>query len=165
MKLIRLRNGLMLRLNPLRRNPLHYSCTFRLNALQSSLFPTRAGASWRRTKVSPPLIFSKALACRWASTGITQSASLALQTPPRSVGYWLLSCSALVFGIIAVGGVTRLTESGLSITEWKPITGIAFPRTPGQWQDEFNKYSHSPEFKMSVSSYHINEPNTYQVIA
>jgi hypothetical protein len=72
--------------------------------------------------------------------------------PTRAVGYWLLTCSALVFAIIVVGGVTRLTESGLSITEWKPITGVVWPSSQAQWQEEYDKYSQSPEFKLSVSS-------------
>lgn len=71
-------------------------------------------------------------------------------SPPPAVGYWLLSCSALVFAIIIIGGITRLTESGLSITEWKPITGVVWPSSQEQWQEEFEKYSQSPEFKLLV---------------
>lgn len=63
---------------------------------------------------------------------------------------WLLGCSALIFGIIVVGGVTRLTESGLSITEWKPFTGTIPPLTKEDWDQEFDKYKATPEFKMSV---------------
>lgn len=58
----------------------------------------------------------------------------------------------LVFAVIVVGGVTRLTESGLSITEWKPISGILPPLTQAQWQEEFEKYKATPEFKLCVSS-------------
>lgn len=65
-----------------------------------------------------------------------------------SVGYWLLASSTLVYGIIVVGGVTRLTESGLSITEWKPITGILPPLSQDDWQIEFDKYKATPEFKL-----------------
>ncbi|KIJ56577.1 hypothetical protein M422DRAFT_218050 [Sphaerobolus stellatus SS14] len=67
---------------------------------------------------------------------------------PPSVGYWLLFSSALVFSVIVVGGVTRLTESGLSITEWKPITGIIPPITQAQWEEEFEKYKATPEYKL-----------------
>jgi cytochrome c oxidase assembly protein subunit 15 len=56
--------------------------------------------------------------------------------------------SGLVFTIVVVGGVTRLTESGLSITEWKPITGILPPLSPEAWEEEFDKYKGTPEFKM-----------------
>jgi Cytochrome oxidase assembly protein len=88
---------------------------------------------------------------RWATT-LGPRPVQSPEIPPRPLGYWLLSCSALVFAIVTIGGVTRLTESGLSITEWKPITGVVFPTTAGEWQEEYEKYSQSPEFKMSVSS-------------
>lgn len=54
--------------------------------------------------------------------------------------------AALVVLMIAVGGVTRLTESGLSITEWKPVTGTLPPLTEPQWQAEFNAYKQIPEY-------------------
>ena len=50
--------------------------------------------------------------------------------------------------IVVVGGVTRLTESGLSITEWKPFTGTIPPLTAQDWEEEFEKYKATPEFKM-----------------
>lgn len=59
---------------------------------------------------------------------------------PRALGTWLLVIAALVFAIVAVGGITRLTESGLSITEWKPIRGTIPPLTEAQWQAEFAGY-------------------------
>lgn len=66
----------------------------------------------------------------------------------KSVAYWLLGSAASVFGIVVFGGLTRLTESGLSITEWKPVTGSLPPATEEDWESEFNKYRSSPEFKM-----------------
>lgn len=63
----------------------------------------------------------------------------------------MLFSSALVFAVIVVGGVTRLTESGLSITEWRPITGIFPPLSNSDWEEEFDKYKATPEFKMYVS--------------
>ncbi|KTW30774.1 hypothetical protein T552_00486 [Pneumocystis carinii B80] len=63
------------------------------------------------------------------------------------IGYWLLGCSSLVFGIVILGGLTRLTESGLSITEWKPITGILPPLSHEEWVSEFEKYKVTPEFE------------------
>jgi cytochrome c oxidase assembly protein subunit 15 len=71
---------------------------------------------------------------------------------PKAVGFWLLGCSSLVIGVIVAGGVTRLTESGLSITEWKPVTGVVPPLTRAQWEEEFDKYKRTPEFKMCVLS-------------
>ena len=58
---------------------------------------------------------------------------------------WLFGCSALVFGILVIGGLTRLTESGLSIVEWQPITGILPPITEQEWNAEWEKYKVSPE--------------------
>ncbi|KAG6831887.1 hypothetical protein H0H92_007004 [Tricholoma furcatifolium] len=71
---------------------------------------------------------------------------------PRSVGMWLMMSSTLVFAIVVVGGVTRLTESGLSITEWRPITGVLPPLSEAEWEAEFDKYKKTPEFKMLNSS-------------
>lgn len=60
---------------------------------------------------------------------------------------WLYGCAALVFAMVIVGAVTRLTESGLSITQWKPITGALPPLNTAQWQAEFALYQKSPEFQ------------------
>ena len=69
---------------------------------------------------------------------------------PPSVGGWLLGSAVLVFAVIVVGGVTRLTESGLSITEWRPITGVLPPLSRAEWEQEFEKYKATPEFKLYV---------------
>lgn len=60
---------------------------------------------------------------------------------------WLLTVAGLVLLIVAVGGITRLTESGLSITEWKPVTGIVPPLTQAQWQAEFAAYQQIPQYR------------------
>jgi hypothetical protein len=67
------------------------------------------------------------------------------------VAYWMLGTAALVFSIVVVGGVTRLTESGLSIVEWNLIKGIKPPTNEQEWQQEFQKYSQFPEYKMFIS--------------
>ncbi|KAJ3484429.1 hypothetical protein NLI96_g5652 [Meripilus lineatus] len=77
-------------------------------------------------------------------------------TPP-SVSYWLVFSATLVFAVIVVGGVTRLTESGLSIVEWQPITGILPPLTKAEWEKEFDKYKETPEFKMINHSIGLSE--------
>lgn len=59
--------------------------------------------------------------------------------------------------MVLVGGITRLTESGLSITEWKPISGIVPPITTAQWQTEFSKYQQSPEYLFKNSSMDLSE--------
>jgi len=63
----------------------------------------------------------------------------------RAVAIWLWSLAALVFLMVIVGGATRLTESGLSITEWKPLTGIIPPLSLAQWQAEFENYKRIPQ--------------------
>jgi cytochrome c oxidase assembly protein subunit 15 len=65
---------------------------------------------------------------------------------PIAFGRWLLVVAALVFAIVVVGGITRLTESGLSITSWKPISGILPPLTDAQWQAEFAGYKRIPQY-------------------
>jgi heme a synthase len=64
----------------------------------------------------------------------------------RVVAAWLLVCAALVFLLIVVGGVTRLTRSGLSIVEWQPLIGIIPPLSEADWQSLFAKYRETPEY-------------------
>ncbi|MCP5130273.1 MAG: COX15/CtaA family protein [Pseudomonadales bacterium] len=65
----------------------------------------------------------------------------------RQVAAWLLFCAAVVLGMILLGGVTRLTGSGLSIVEWKPLMGVVPPLTEEGWQETFDKYRQFPEYK------------------
>lgn len=65
---------------------------------------------------------------------------------PRAVAAWLLVCCLLVFLMIVVGGVTRLTHSGLSITEWQPIVGTLPPLSAADWESAFAKYRATPEY-------------------
>jgi heme a synthase len=64
----------------------------------------------------------------------------------RSVAIWLLVCCAMVFCTLVVGGVTRLTESGLSIVEWQPLLGAIPPLTHAEWLAMFEKYKQIPQF-------------------
>lgn len=66
----------------------------------------------------------------------------------RAIAAWLLGLFALVACMIIVGGLTRLTDSGLSITEWKPVTGAVPPMSEAVWQDEFAKYKEIPEYQL-----------------
>lgn len=75
----------------------------------------------------------------------------------NGVAYWLIGTSGLVFGIVVLGGLTRLTESGLSITEWKPVTGSLPPMNQKEWEEEFTKYKESPEFKQLNSHINLDE--------
>jgi cytochrome c oxidase assembly protein subunit 15 len=65
----------------------------------------------------------------------------------RIVRLWLLVVAVLVFAMVVVGGATRLTDSGLSITEWKPVTGAIPPLSVAQWAEEFAKYRASPQYE------------------
>jgi heme a synthase len=65
---------------------------------------------------------------------------------PLAVAAWLLSVAVLIVLMVAVGGITRLTESGLSITEWKPVSGALPPLNAADWQAEFAKYQATPEY-------------------
>jgi cytochrome c oxidase assembly protein subunit 15 len=65
----------------------------------------------------------------------------------RAVAVWLFVCCALVFAMVVVGGVTRLTHSGLSITEWQPIVGTLPPLSDGDWTEAFARYRATPEYR------------------
>ena len=70
-----------------------------------------------------------------------------LQTHRRQVAAWLFICAAMVFATLIVGGVTRLTHSGLSIVEWQPIVGTIPPLNQSEWEATFDKYKLTPEFE------------------
>jgi heme a synthase len=69
------------------------------------------------------------------------------QRDNRAIAAWLLICCALVFAMVVVGGVTRLTHSGLSIVEWKPVAGTLPPLTQEAWEETFAKYQATPEYR------------------
>jgi cytochrome c oxidase assembly protein subunit 15 len=66
---------------------------------------------------------------------------------PAALARWLWAVALLVIAVVAVGGITRLTESGLSITEWDPVTGILPPLSEAAWLAEFEKYKQIPEYR------------------
>lgn len=76
----------------------------------------------------------------------SKPASEAQVARPVALINWLMAVAALVFAMVVVGGITRLTESGLSITEWKPITGALPPLSEVSWASEFEKYKQIPEY-------------------
>src|SRR5437016_8714825 len=87
-----------------------------------------------------------------------------IEAPPnlerrrRAIRLWLLTVAALMVVTLVVGGATRLTESGLSIVEWKPLTGIFPPLDDAGWQAEFDKYKTIPQYRernfgMSLSDF------------
>ena len=79
-------------------------------------------------------------------------------TSTKSISLFLFFIAALVLIMASVGAATRLTESGLSIVEWKPVTGALPPMTTSDWQHEFQAYQASPQFQkvnagMTVEEY------------
>ena len=114
-------------------------------------------------RVSPlltsPLRHSHAFTVR-RPLSVAPSPAVATGNPHRAVGLWLLGCSGAVFGIVVVGGLTRLTRSGLSIVEWKP-TSFSMPTSQQQWEEEFEKYKQFPEYQrvnrhMSLDEFKVN---------
>jgi cytochrome c oxidase assembly protein subunit 15 len=75
-------------------------------------------------------------------------ASTDLEVRRRAIRLWLLAVAALVFAMVLVGGATRLTESGLSIVEWQPVTGTVPPLSEAAWQAEFEKYKAIPQYRV-----------------
>ncbi len=65
----------------------------------------------------------------------------------RQIAVWLLVCCALIFAMVILGGVTRLTRSGLSIVEWDPVMGVIPPISQTDWQQTFDKYKQFPEYQ------------------
>mmetsp|Transcript_9831 Transcript_9831/g.15533 ORF Transcript_9831/g.15533 Transcript_9831/m.15533 type:complete len:460 (-) Transcript_9831:62-1441(-) len=93
------------------------------------------------------------LASRWCSVGKMTSEAIVEEAISkdgamweRRIAYWLYGCAGMVFGMVALGGITRLTGSGLSMVEWKPA-GILPPLTTEGWEMEFQKYKQFPEYQ------------------
>lgn len=78
----------------------------------------------------------------------------------RAIAVWLMILFALVVVMIAVGGMTRLTDSGLSITEWRPVTGALPPLNAGAWEAEFAKYQTTPQFELANADMTLSQFRT-----
>jgi len=81
------------------------------------------------------------------STLSPELAQAARQPRPGAIANWLLAVAALVFLMVVVGGITRLTESGLSITRWDPVSGAIPPLNAGDWDSAFALYKATPEYQ------------------
>jgi len=75
----------------------------------------------------------------------------------RQIAVWLLICCTLIFAMVVLGGVTRLTRSGLSMVEWDPIMGIIPPLTESQWEETFGKYKQFPEYQKINEGMNLGE--------
>uniref|UniRef100_A0A0N5C008 J domain-containing protein n=1 Tax=Strongyloides papillosus TaxID=174720 RepID=A0A0N5C008_STREA len=70
----------------------------------------------------------------------------------KTIGVWLLGCAGMVYGAVALGGLTRLTESGLSMVQWDLIKTMKPPLTQKEWEEEFARYKQFPEYKYKTST-------------
>ncbi|ONK70645.1 uncharacterized protein A4U43_C05F35890 [Asparagus officinalis] len=120
-----------------------------LSRYRSSLYEFK---SFSKTLFGPPKrqMTTSATIIGSAKSEITSSGLKMLVAggprPQKMVGIWLFGCAAWVFSMVVLGGVTRLTRSGLSMTDWK-FTGGLPPFTEEEWLLEFEKYQQSPEYK------------------
>ncbi|KAI0771500.1 COX15-CtaA-domain-containing protein [Trametes elegans] len=118
--------------------------------------PLASSRAFTRKAAAPRRPFDPRFFSANAAQAEVPAGQLPVLSPP-AVGGWLLASAGLVFAVIVVGGVTRLTESGLSITEWRPITGVLPPLSQAQWEEEFEKYKATPEFKLLNHSISLEE--------
>jgi len=105
--------------------------------------------------VSPRLMTSIAPFSPSVST-VPESASRG----ERDVALWLFGCAAMIFLMVMIGGGTRLTESGLSITEWQPIAGVIPPLSDADWTREFDHYKAIPQYRAIHASMTLAEFKT-----
>ena len=80
-----------------------------------------------------------------------------MQPVPASVRNWLIVVAAMIFFMIVIGALTRLTESGLSMVEWRPVTGWLPPLSDAAWQAELQKYLSSPQGRLINRGFTIAE--------
>lgn len=113
-----------------------------LGASASSSQPLLSLARRGRSTLSMPGVGAGSVAEAVASA----VAAPAAQTVDRAVGWWLLVSSGSVFCMVVVGGITRLTRSGLSMTDWRP-QGKRWPRNDAEWEAEFDRWKQFPEYQ------------------
>ena len=80
-----------------------------------------------------------------------------LEGVPRSQFIWILTILFIIFVIVLVGGITRLTGSGLSMVQWKPIMGIIPPLSAADWEHTFAQYQSFPEFQTLTSHFNLSD--------
>ena len=87
-----------------------------------------------------------------STNAVRRATGTAAEEPARSgwerrIAAWLIACCVLVFAMVVLGGVTRLTHSGLSIVEWQPVVGTLPPLSSADWEELFVKYQQTPEYQ------------------
>ncbi|KAK7110218.1 heme A synthase COX15-like [Littorina saxatilis] len=114
----------------------------------------KTGAKTHTGKWSPSVVRSLQSLRQSATHAVESKAGVAKTIPlygQKIVGGWLIGCSAMVFGAVILGGVTRLTESGLSMVDWKLLKDMKPPQTEAEWEAEFERYKTFPEYKYQAS--------------
>ena len=94
------------------------------------------------------------------TSGAMMTGISAADTHARAIRLWLYAVAALVLAMVLVGGATRLTESGLSITEWQPVMGALPPLSARDWQDAFEKYQAIPQYRAFNAGMSLDEFKT-----
>src|SRR5262245_22141417 len=79
------------------------------------------------------------------------------QPRPGAMSNWLIVVAAMIFLMVVVGGITRLTESGLSMVRWEPISGAIPPLNAEDWQHEFDHYRSTPQYQIQNSTMSLQE--------
>ena len=95
------------------------------------------------------VFFRNVQKCATTSSSAVPAAAayLSPRSASRKIGWWLAGCSGMVAGAVVLGGVTRLTESGLSMVDWRLVKDMAPPKDEAEWIAEFDKYKQFPEWK------------------
>lgn len=101
-----------------------------------------------RSVTLDPTISLAILPSREQGADMISGAATEVRKNSLALARWLFIVALMVVMIVAVGGITRLTESGVSITEWKPVTGTIPPITDAQWQAEFDAYRATPQYQL-----------------
>jgi cytochrome c oxidase assembly protein subunit 15 len=92
-----------------------------------------------------------------ASGNILPARLQKIEQSRKLIRWWLYAVCLLILAMVVVGGATRLTESGLSITEWKPIHGVIPPLTEAEWEEELEKYRQIPEYQLINKGMSLDE--------
>ncbi|KAL7317105.1 Cytochrome c oxidase assembly protein cox15 [Mucor circinelloides] len=124
----------------------------RFASLSSRALSTRSLLQQTHFQIPKKSLLSSNVHQRFMTTAVKPAAAsttaAATKVTKPAVAYWLYFNAGMVFAIVVVGGLTRLTESGLSITEWNVISGMKPPRSELEWNEEFEKYKQFPEYKI-----------------
>ncbi|KAM6922694.1 heme A synthase COX15 [Lycodopsis pacificus] len=124
-----------------------------LSSVRTAIFCSckSAGKGLQHSSRSPQLrhwLVKRGQSSITAEAGASSAATVPNAATNRILGRWLLGCSGLVVGAVVLGGVTRLTESGLSMVDWHLVREMRPPQSQVEWEAEFSKYQQFPEFKV-----------------